>query len=245
MIPGIDEKEPMYLAQLRSEGDALQHAMNAGSKQSVSATTYYICRHCNCTSSTRHMDCDSLGPTCTMTLTTWLSYVRDHKLVAELGPWASTLLGVDGKGSAFDGVPFYDPVAGSPGDTTMHTIVTVALLELEPHLRHLFDTTDLTPNKFNDALKNYTYAAKEKKDLPTTQSEKAFQPEHHILWSSAQTLCFVRNSMKILAEYVDRSDPHWQCWELLVRFVDQIYAPRFSWETLTEMRDTLKDHHTR
>lgn len=245
-IPEISkDDQPVYYAQLRSEGDALQQSQNAGTKQSVSATTYKICRHCPVTSSTRHMDCDPLDANSIFKLTTWESFLRDHKIVRLLGKYASKWLGVDGTGGAFGGVPFYDPVSGSPGDTTMHTIVTVALLQLEPFSRHLFKTTALTPAKFNQALMDFEWSERDKMDIPSTQNSQAFESGNHILWSSAQTMCFVRNSLKILAEFVDPSDEHWQCWKLFVLFVEQINAARFSWATVTELRDTLKEHHTR
>ena len=244
VTPSIDESESTHWGLLRSEGDALQHAMNHGTKLSVSETTYQICRNCNCTSSTRSGICRTLDPECSFNLTTWESFLRDHKLVSELGAWASKWLGVDGNGHAFDGCPFYDPVAGSPGDTTMHTMVTVTHLELQPFMRHMFKTTDLTPQKFNDALTSFEWAQHDKNDIPTTQSASAFDAEHSILWSSAQTICFVRNSIKVLLEFANPNDPKWQCWVLWVEFVTQAYAPRFSWETLKALEDILEQHHS-
>ena len=76
------------------------------------------------------MDCDPLDADSIFKLTTWESFLRDHEIVRLLGKYASKWLGVDGTGGAFGGVPLYDPVCGSPGDTTMHTVVTVALLQL-------------------------------------------------------------------------------------------------------------------
>lgn len=244
ILSNVSETEPQYYAMLRTEGDALQHAMNACSKESVSATTYRICRHCNVTSAMRDSLVDFRCPECEFTLVTDYSHKRDLGVVKG-NPDLSKWLGVTVKTPAFERVPFYDMVEGAPGDMTMHNFVTVALLELNRDLRAWFksDRHALNFDKFNLALRKFRWLPKDRHNMPHEQLEKAFEGDNHLLWTSSQTICFVLHSEKILAEYIDTSDPTWVCWCKHANYIRMASASRFSWETLNELASTIIDHH--
>ena len=247
ILDSVSDTEPQYFAQLRSEGDALQQATNSCSKESVSETTHRICRHCDVTSPQRGLIAEFLDShSCPFTLTTANSHVRDMRIV-KANPNLSKWLGVTNKTTAFDGVPFYDVTIGAPGDVTMHTFVTVGLLELNPLLRYLFksDRHALNLHSFNRALRDdLRWLPKDKHHIPSTQSETAFTGDRHILWTSAQTICFILHSELLLSEHVDVSDPRWQCWLLHAEYIKLANAPRFSWETLKGLSDKIIEHHT-
>jgi hypothetical protein len=127
----------------------------------------------------------------------------------------------------------------------MHTESTLIKRQLRESLIKSFSKKAFTPDQFNKALQSFKYLPNDRHNKPQKLKSTCFGKKKSIIWTSAEAICFAKNSLKILSDLVDfESDPVWVCWAKHVTYLTTACRSTFTEAEVLLLNRQVIEHQT-